>query len=70
MANELRVPVPEDILERMRRSPDAETAAREGVAIAAEMVRHVRPIVQGVQLSAPFGRYRTALEAASAIGPR
>jgi hypothetical protein len=26
--------------------------------------------VQGVQLSAPFGRYRMALDVAEAIGPR
>jgi len=70
MVNELRVPVPEEILERMRQAHDAEAAAREGIAIAAEMVRRVRTLVQGVQLSAPFGRYRAALEVAAAIGSR
>jgi hypothetical protein len=30
----------------------------------------VRQLVQGVQLSAPFGRYALALEVAEAIGPR
>jgi methionine synthase I (cobalamin-dependent)/5,10-methylenetetrahydrofolate reductase len=70
MVNELRVPVPEAFLERMRQAQSAEAARREGVAIAQEMVRQVRPMVQGVQLSAPFGRYEMAIEVAEAIGPR
>jgi homocysteine S-methyltransferase len=70
MVNELRVPVPEAFLGRMRRAQSAEEARREGVAIAQEMVREVRPMVQGVQLSAPFGRYEMAIEVAEAIGPR
>ena len=69
MMNELRAPVPENIMERMRRAPNAEAAAKEGLAIAREMVERVRHMVQGVQLSAPFGRYQAALEVAEAIGP-
>jgi hypothetical protein len=30
----------------------------------------VRPMVAGVQLSAPFGRYAMAIEVAQAIGTR
>lgn len=70
MLNELRVPVPEEFMGRMRRAESAEQAREEGVAIAREMVQRVRPMVQGVQLSAPFGRYRMALDVAEAIGPR
>ena len=70
MVNELRVPVPEAFMERMRLAPDADLARAEGVAIAREMVRHVRSLVQGVQLSAPFGRYRMAMDVAEAIGSR
>jgi homocysteine S-methyltransferase len=70
MVHELRVPVPTDFLERMRRADSAEKARREGIAIAQEMVTRVRPVVQGVQLSAPFGRYEMAMEVAQAIGPR
>ena len=70
MVNELRVPVPERYMERMRRMTDAESARREGIAIAREMVERVRAMVQGVQLSAPFGRYAMAIEVAEAIGPR
>jgi hypothetical protein len=34
------------------------------------MVTRVRSMVQGVQLSPPFGRYQLALSVAEAIGPR
>jgi homocysteine S-methyltransferase len=67
MVNELRVPVPESIMSRMRATQSSDAAAREGIAIAREMVTAVRRIVQGVQLSAPFGRYAMALEVAQAI---
>jgi methionine synthase / methylenetetrahydrofolate reductase(NADPH) len=70
MVNELRVPVPEHFMERMRRADTAEQARREGVAIAQEMVQRVRSMVAGVQLSAPFGRYAMAIEVAEAIGSR
>jgi homocysteine S-methyltransferase len=70
MVNELRVPVPEYFMERMRGVDNAEKAREEGVNIAREMVTRVRGMVQGVQLSAPFGRYQMALDVAEAIGPR
>jgi homocysteine S-methyltransferase len=70
MVNELRVPVPEEFMERMRGVDDADKARAEGVAIARQMVERIRTMVQGVQLSAPFGRYQMALDVAEAIGPR
>jgi homocysteine S-methyltransferase len=70
MVNELRVPVPEEYMARMRRLDDPERARVEGVDIAREMTVRVRKMVQGVQLSAPFGRYKMALDVAEAIGPR
>jgi len=70
MVNELRVPVPDDFMDRMRRVDNADKARAEGVAIAREMVTAVRRMVQGVQLSAPFGRYQMALDVAEAIGER
>jgi len=70
MVNELRVPVPDYYMERMRQVDNAEKARQEGVAIAREMVARVRGMVQGVQLSAPFGRYQMAIDVAEAIGPR
>jgi homocysteine S-methyltransferase len=39
-----------------------EHAVAEGMAIAREMLDRVQPIVQGVQVSAPFGRAELALE--------
>ena len=54
----------------MRRADSGDKARQEGVAIAREMVSQVRRMVQGVQLSAPFGRYQLAVEVAEAIGSR
>jgi homocysteine S-methyltransferase len=70
MVNELRVPVPEMYMERMRRVDNAEKAREEGVAIAREMVARVSKMVQGAQLSAPFGRYQMAIDVADAIESR
>ena len=61
------VNVPESILERMRRTDTKEKARIEGVAIAQEALRALVPHVQGAQISAPFGRYQTALDVAEAI---
>ncbi|MBI3683335.1 MAG: bifunctional homocysteine S-methyltransferase/methylenetetrahydrofolate reductase [Acidobacteria bacterium] len=70
MVNELRVPVPQEYMERMKSADSAEKARQEGIAIGREMVERVRPLVAGVQLSAPFGRYEMAIQVAQAIGPR
>jgi homocysteine S-methyltransferase len=70
MVNELRVPVPDVFMERMRRVDNAEKAREEGVAIAREMVARVSKMVQGAQLSAPFGRYQMAIDVADAIESR
>jgi homocysteine S-methyltransferase len=70
MVNELRVPVPDEYMERMRMADSAEKARVEGVEIARDMIRKVQPMVQGVQLSAPFARYQMALDVAEAIEKR
>ena len=70
MVNELRVPVPERFIERMRRADNAEKARMEGVAIGQELVEGARQLVHGVQLSAPFGLYWMAVQVAEAIGNR
>jgi homocysteine S-methyltransferase len=65
MANEVPgVVVPDHIIERMRRASDKskEHGVQEGIAIAREMLERVRPSVQGVQVSAPFGKVELALE--------
>jgi homocysteine S-methyltransferase len=56
------VDVPPEILERMRKCEDGAAALKEGVKIAQEMLAEVRPYVQGVQVSAPFGKIPHALE--------
>ncbi len=70
MMHELRVRLPGEFLERMRLADHPEEARRAGVKIAQDLLDRVRPMVQGVQLSAPFGRYDLALEVAGAMGTR
>ncbi len=62
MKNDLRVSMPDEILARMAGAADKEAALAEGVAIAQEMLASVRGAVQGVQVSAPFGKYAVATE--------
>ena len=62
MKNELRVSVPDSIVERMARASNAESARAEGIQIARDMLNQVRPLVQGAQVSAPLGRYSSALQ--------
>jgi len=57
-------------MERMRGAENAEIRARRRIAIARQMVERVHPMVAGVQLSAPFGRYQMAIDVAEAIGSR
>jgi homocysteine S-methyltransferase len=64
LANEVPgVVVPDAIVARMRRANEKskEHAAAEGVAIAREMLARVRGAVQGIQVSAPFGRAELAI---------
>lgn len=68
MKNELRVSVPDAILERMARAQTPELARAEGVAIAREMLIAVRQTVQGAQISAPLGRYSSAVDVLEALG--
>ena len=58
------VTVPKEVLDRMRKANDKskEHALAEGIAIAREALERVRASVQGVQVSAPFGRIELALE--------
>ena len=65
LANEVPgVSVPEEVLQRMRKAQEKgkEAALAEGVAIAREMFTKVKQMVQGVQVSAPFGRVEIALQ--------
>ena len=65
LANEVPgVVVPPGVIERMRvaSAKSKEHGVAEGIAIAREMLERVRPHVQGVQVSAPFGKVELALD--------
>ena len=68
MKNELRVSVPDAIIERMAKAATPEAARQEGVAIAREMLIAVRDLVQGAQISAPNGKYAAAVDVLEALG--
>jgi methionine synthase / methylenetetrahydrofolate reductase(NADPH) len=64
LANEVPgVVVPPAVVERMRAASEKgkDFALEEGIAIAREMFEQVRPYVQGLQVSAPFGKVPFAL---------
>jgi len=65
LANEVPgVVVPESVITRMRRANERskEHAVAEGITIAREMLACVKSAVQGVQVSAPFGKVELALQ--------
>jgi homocysteine S-methyltransferase len=70
MKNDLRVSMPEEIMQRMAQTGSPDAARREGILIAQEMLEAVRPMVQGVQVSAPFGRYAAAAEVIASVLPK
>ena len=63
------IEVPNSILERMRVASDQgkEAGMAEGLAIAREMVEQVQSHVEGVQVSAPFGKVDFAVEVFDAL---
>jgi homocysteine S-methyltransferase len=65
LANEVPgVSVPQEVLTRMGKAQTLgkDAALAEGVSIAREAFQRVRSVVQGIQVSAPFGRVDVALE--------
>jgi homocysteine S-methyltransferase len=67
MKNDLRISMPEEMMLRMAQADTPEAARAEGIKIAQEMVTAVRPYVQGVQVSAPFGNYDVAAEVVKTV---
>jgi homocysteine S-methyltransferase len=70
LANEVPgVVVPPSVVERMRRASDRgrEAALAEGVAIARETWGEVASLVQGIQVSAPFGKVELAIQVLEGI---
>jgi methionine synthase / methylenetetrahydrofolate reductase(NADPH) len=69
MKNDLRVSMPDEIMARMASAETPEAARAEGIRIAQEMLTAAQPMVQGVQVSAPFGRYALAVEIVRQVLP-
>ena len=63
------VNVTSEILERMRLASEKskEDARDEGIAIARESLLDVKDVIQGVQVSAPFGNVKYALQVFEAL---
>ena len=61
--------MPRPILERMARASEVsrEAGMEEGLAIAREMVERIQDAVEGIQVSAPFGKVAFALEVFRAL---
>jgi homocysteine S-methyltransferase len=70
MKNDLRVSMPDEIISRMQKADTPDRARAEGILIAREMLAAARPMVQGVQVSAPFGRYPLAVEILEVVLPQ
>ncbi len=68
MKNELRVSIPDSVLERMSSCTTPEAARAEGVQIAREMLDSLRHVVQGAQISAPMGKYSSAVDVLEVLG--
>jgi homocysteine S-methyltransferase len=69
MANEVPgVRVPDAVIDRMRRAEAQGRAVQEGLAIAREIAGEVRPLVQGVQISATPKAIDVALGVIDALG--
>jgi methionine synthase I (cobalamin-dependent)/5,10-methylenetetrahydrofolate reductase len=64
MKNDLKVSMPDEIMARMAGVDSPDAARAEGLKIAREMLAESRQMtslgVQGVQVSAPFGKYTAA----------
>ncbi len=56
------VNVPDSIMQRMKEAPDKESARETGIQIAHETLIELKSMIQGAQVSAPFGRVEYALQ--------
>lgn len=63
MKNEVPgVVVPDAVIETIAKYSTKEDQLKAGVELAGSMAEAVRSVARGIQVSAPFGRYRVALE--------
>jgi len=56
------VSIPEHIMKRMEKQETKESARKEGILIARNLVEQMKNQIAGIQVSPPFGRIDTALE--------
>ncbi len=69
MRNEVPgVVVPDHVMERMRKADAEGKGKEEGGLIARETLEELRPLIQGVQVSAPFGKVQGALDVLKVVG--
>ncbi len=63
------VHVPDEVMTRMRRAEEREEGAsrEEGILIARETLVAIKDLIQGVQVSAPFGKVERALDVINAV---
>jgi homocysteine S-methyltransferase len=59
--------VPDEVISRIAKFDTKEDQLKAGIEIARGMVDRVAGFVQGIQVSAPFGRYKLAVEVAGAM---
>ncbi len=60
--------VPETIMERLRKVQDSkEMSLAEGIQIARETLTRIKDMIQGVQISAPFGRIESVFQTFNGI---
>ncbi|RLJ01827.1 MAG: bifunctional homocysteine S-methyltransferase/methylenetetrahydrofolate reductase, partial [Candidatus Aenigmatarchaeota archaeon] len=61
--------VPPEIMDRMRKANEkgSEFARQEGIAIAREVLSEIKDMVEGVQISPPFGRVEAVKEIISIL---
>ena len=68
MKNEVPgVYVPDEVISRIAKYETRDDQLKVGIEIAQGMIERVAPFVQGIQVSAPFGRYHLAVEVARAM---
>jgi homocysteine S-methyltransferase len=59
--------VPDSVIASIGRYDNKEDQLKAGIEIARSMVEKVRPFVNGIQVSAPFGRYPLAVQVAEKL---
>lgn len=61
--------VPDDVMARMKKAQEkgSEFSREEGICIARESLSHIRDMVEGIQISPPFGKIDLALQILEAL---